>query len=50
MKSNNFVIREVPMLKLFNVEHCTNAFGDLSNFIKTIYACAVVVLIQEDQQ
>lgn len=34
-KSNNFVIREVPIHKLFNVDHRTNnGSGDMSDFIK----------------
>lgn len=63
MKSNNFVIREVPIQKLFNVEHCTdNSSGDLSDFIKSNNFSStsmnaldynmpeLVVFIQEDQQ
>jgi len=63
MKSNNFLIREVPIQKLFNVEHCTNnSSGDLSDFIKSNNFSStsmnaldynmpeLVVFIQEDQQ
>ena len=63
MKSNNFVIREVPIQKLFNVEHCTdNSSGDLADFIKSNNFSStgmnaldynmpeLVVFIQEDQQ
>ncbi|WJX67497.1 hypothetical protein P8452_51958 [Trifolium repens] len=55
MKRNNFVIREVPIKKLFNADHCTNnASGELSNFVKgKKYSIdydmpELVVFIQED--
>lgn len=58
-KSNSFVIREVPIRRLFNVEHHSNASDDLSRFTKGKNFSAgmnvmdydipeLVVFIQED--
>lgn len=60
-KNNSFVIREVPIRRLFNVEHRSNASDDLSRFTKGKNFSAgmnvmdydipeLVVFIQEDHQ
>lgn len=55
--NNNFVIREVPMQRLFNVGHCANASSDYAGFTKGKSFSAMdydmpelVVFIQEDHQ